>query len=113
MLSPLSYVGCPRPRPRDEWVKSPSPERMISHILQTMMKDADLVTHEPMPLLDWPTGHVRVELTEPDDHECIRLWVHGHTHFLHSTTARELAKMLEKRLSEYNKTAKKIGLPGV
>ena len=65
-------------------------------------KEDDLVTHEPMPPKDWPTGHVRVELTTPDDDEleAIRLWVHGHTHYLFLTTARELLTMLERRLRE-------------
>jgi hypothetical protein len=62
-------------------------------------------THEPDEPIDWPRGHVRVELTGDDQEECITVWIHGRTHYLHSTTARELQKMLETRLAEWNKIA--------
>jgi hypothetical protein len=68
-----------------------------------------IVTHEPMPPESWPTGHVRVELTAPEDDECVRVWVHGVTHLLHATTARELANMLEQGLREYEKAKKEFG----
>jgi hypothetical protein len=78
-----------------------------------MKNETTLVTHEPDEPQNWPTGHVRVDLTGPDDLECVKVWIHGHTHYLHSTTARELAKMLGKCLDDYNKTAKEHGIPGV
>jgi hypothetical protein len=61
-----------------------------------------LVTHEPDEPIDWPDGHVRVELTGSEEDECIKVWVHGHTHFLHSTTARALQDKLVKALAEWN-----------
>jgi hypothetical protein len=57
--------------------------------------------------------HVRVELTGDDDLECVRIWIHGYTHYLHSTTARELEKMLGKCLDDYNKVAEQNGMPSV
>jgi calcineurin-like phosphoesterase family protein len=78
-----------------------------------MTKDTTLVTHEPKQPQDWPIGHVRVELTGSDESECVKIWIHGHTHYLHSTTARELAKMLDKCLDDYNKIARQDGIPGL
>lgn len=66
------------------------------------LQDLSLITHEPEEPQNWPAGHVRVDLSNPEDHECVRVWIHGHLHFLHATTARELAKELEKCLAEYN-----------
>jgi hypothetical protein len=71
------------------------------------------VTHEPATPINWPHGHVCVELTDADQSECVRVWIHGHMHFLHATTARELAKMLGVCLDEYNKAASEIGFPTV
>lgn len=71
------------------------------------------VTHEPFEPLNWPDGHVRVELTGDDEEECVRVWIHGRTHYLHSTTARELQRMLEARLEEYNRLANSHGVPTV
>lgn len=78
-----------------------------------MTKDTALVTHEPEQPQNWPTGHVRVELTGDDDVECVKVWIHGHTHYLHSTTARELEKMLGKCLDDYNKLAEQNRIPSV
>ena len=78
-----------------------------------MTKNATLVTHEPVQPNNWPTGHVRVELTGPEEVECVTIWIHGHTHYLHSTTARELAKMLGECLNEYNEIAQQHGVPTV
>lgn len=72
-----------------------------------------LVTHEPPVPVDWPDGHVRVELTDDDEEECIQVWIHGRTHHLHSTTARELQKMLHARLAEWNEIARAHGMPPV
>lgn len=52
-------------------------------------------------------------ITDPEDDECIEVTIHGVRHYLHSTTARELSNMLDKRLDEWNETAKKHRLPGV
>jgi hypothetical protein len=71
------------------------------------------VTHEPLTPVDWPHGHVRAELTCNEDDECVKIWIHGHTHYLHATTARELEKMLGSRLAEYNKKTDAMGMPGV
>jgi hypothetical protein len=71
------------------------------------------VTHEPDAPINWPHGHVQVELTNPAQSECVRVWIHGHVHFLHATTARELAKMLGVCLDEFNKAASKLGFPTV
>ena len=71
------------------------------------------VTHEPATPVNWPHGHVQVELTDSDQSECVRVWIHGHVHFLHATTARELAKMLGLCLEEYNKAARSRGFPTV
>jgi hypothetical protein len=73
----------------------------------------DNTTHEPEEPHNWPTGHVRVELTGHDDLECVKVWIHGHTHYLHASTARELEKMLGKCLDDYNKMAEENGVPVV
>jgi hypothetical protein len=78
-----------------------------------MKKEAKFITHEPEVPQNWPTGHVRVELTGPDEHECLKVWIHGHTHYLHATTARELTKMLGSCIDDYNKIAQEHGLPSV
>ena len=70
-------------------------------------------THEPDVPQNWPHGHVGVELTDDDQDECIAVTVHGVTHFLHSTTARELSNMLTGKLDEWNGVAARAGLPGV
>jgi hypothetical protein len=67
------------------------------------------VTHEPAIPVNWPDGHVKVSLTGDDADECILVWIHGHMHYLHSTTARELERMLHNKLEEWNKhTAIKV-----
>ena len=71
------------------------------------------ITHEPPEPMNWPEGHVRVELTGDDQEECVAVWIHGHTHHLHSTTARELQRMLGERLDEYNRKAHALGFPTV
>jgi hypothetical protein len=60
------------------------------------------VTHEPMVPVNWPEGHVRVELTDAAQDECIVVTIHGVAHYLHSTTARELEKALAVKLDEWN-----------
>lgn len=54
---------------------------------------------------NWPEGHVLVKLTGDDQGECIEVTIHGVPHYLHSTTARELQKMLSSNLATWNKTA--------
>lgn len=71
------------------------------------------VTHEPPEPVDWPRGHVRVALADPDEPECIRLWVHGHVHYLHATTARELERLLGKSLDAHNERVAPFGVPRV
>ncbi|GAB1641788.1 hypothetical protein KRMM14A1259_22110 [Krasilnikovia sp. MM14-A1259] len=44
-------------------------------------------------------------LTGDELSECVRLTVHGVDHYLHSTTARELANAIEVVLEDYNKKA--------
>ncbi|WAH99765.1 hypothetical protein [Arthrobacter sp. MMS18-M83] len=70
-------------------------------------------THEPTAAQDWPHGHVGVALTGKDQEECIEVTIHGVRHYLHSTTAQELSKMLSSRINEWNKTAQAAGFPGV
>jgi hypothetical protein len=43
---------------------------------------------------NWPNGHVAVTLTKQEEAECIAVTIHGVRHYLHSTTARELATCL-------------------
>ena len=66
-------------------------------------KQTATVTHEPHKTINWPEGHVKVALTDDSKEECIAIIIHGYTHYLHSTTARELEKMLHATLTEYNK----------
>ena len=70
-------------------------------------------THEPLLPINWPDGHVGVAITAPDDDECIEVTIHGVRHYLHSTTARELANMLNARLDEWNEIARRAGAAGV
>lgn len=75
------------------------------------------LTHEPAVPLNWPEGHVGVQITDIEESECIAVTVHGVRHMLHSTTARELQKMLSERLDEWNQrtatSRSREGLPGV
>jgi hypothetical protein len=50
----------------------------------------------------WPESHVKVELTGADTLECICVTIHGAVHYLHSTTARELERLLHEQLDAYN-----------
>lgn len=70
-------------------------------------------THEPDQPRDWPHGHVGVELTGNDEDECIVVTIHGVKHYLHSSTTRELNKMLTTKLDEWNGVARASGFPGV
>ncbi|AQX81785.1 hypothetical protein SAMN06295974_1939 [Plantibacter flavus] len=70
-------------------------------------------THEPKVPQNWPDGHVGVELTGSDDAECIVVTIHGVRHYLHSSTAYELSKMLDSRIEEWDSYAKSQGAPGV
>lgn len=71
-------------------------------------------THEPdWPLPGWPDSHVDVQVTDIEEDECIAVTVHGVTHYLHSTTARELSNKLLGRLEEWNRSARGAGFPGV
>ena len=82
-----------------------------------------VTTHEPKKPVNWPRGHVRaqlvratdvgVELTDDKIGECICVTIHGNKHYLHSTTARALEKMLRKSLDEYNLKARAWGVPQV
>lgn len=71
-------------------------------------------THEPAVPINWPEGHVRSEMTDDTQGECIAVTIHGVTHFLHATTARELARSVEQTLDEWNTMARaelaKLGL---
>lgn len=62
-------------------------------------------THEPPIPINWPEGHVSSSVTSDDDDECIKVTIHGVTHYLHSTTARELVRSVERTLDEWNGTA--------
>lgn len=59
-------------------------------------------THEPAVPVNWPEGHVKVEMTGDDDLECITVTIHGVRHYLHATTARELELALHRKLDEWN-----------
>jgi hypothetical protein len=71
------------------------------------------VTHEPEMPQNWPHGHVGVVLTEDTADECIEVTIHGIRHNLHSTTARELEKMLSSRIESWNLVARAAGYPTV
>ena len=70
-------------------------------------------THEPDLPRDWPYGHVGVEFTDDDEDGCIEARIHGIKHYLHSSTARELSKMLNAKIDEWNGVAKRAGFSGV
>lgn len=65
-----------------------------------------VVTHEPREPKNWPFGHVSVEYIGNDANvdECVKIVIHGSTHYLHATTARELEKMVHHALDEHNST---------
>lgn len=70
-------------------------------------------THEPTEPIDWPDGHVRVELTGPELSECIVVTIHGVQHHLHSTTAQALNDRLTGKIEEWDAFAKSQGAAGV
>jgi hypothetical protein len=70
-------------------------------------------THEPDEPLNWPDGHVNVELTGDDRDECIAVTIHGVRHYLHSTTAQALSEKLIGRIQKWDTYAKSQGAPGV
>lgn len=70
-------------------------------------------TREPVQPVNWPDGHVAVELTDLSESECVKVTVHGVDHYLHATTARELQKKLSASLDEHNAIATSLGVLGV
>jgi hypothetical protein len=72
-----------------------------------------LVTHEPETPINWPDGHVRVSLMPANADECVLVWIHGRSHYLHATTARELYNKLHVVLNEYNEIAAAHGVETV
>lgn len=72
-----------------------------------------LETHEPQHPNDWPDGLVRVELTGPDDVECLMVTIHDVRHHLHSTTAQALSEQLIEKIGEWDRHAKSNGAAGV
>jgi hypothetical protein len=82
----------------------------MSHRPQRARRIEVRETHEPETPQNWPEGHVSVALTRDEIGECIEVTIHGVKHYLHSTTARELANMLTSRLDEWNTTMR--GKPG-
>ncbi len=78
-----------------------------------VVRETVTVTHEPEVPRNWPDGHVAVALTGDDQGECIEVTIHGVQHYLHSTTAQELNRMLSSRINEWNKHARAGGAPGV
>jgi len=82
----------------------------MSHRPQRARRIEVRETHEPSVPQSWPEGHVSVALTSDDIGECIEVTIHGVRHYLHSTTARELANMLTSKLDEWNTTVR--GKPG-
>jgi hypothetical protein len=70
-------------------------------------------THEPAQPVDWPDGHVRVDLTGPEQSECIVVTIHGVRHHLHSTTAQALNERLTDKIEDWDAIAKSHGAPGV
>lgn len=70
-------------------------------------------THEPPIPQNWPHGHVGVRETPDGVDECFVVTIHGVDHYLHSTTAYELYKMLGEAIPKWDKVAKAHGQPGV
>jgi hypothetical protein len=60
-------------------------------------------THEPHSPQNWPHGHVHVEVTGDETVECFVVTVHTVKHYLHASTARELQKMLQVALDQFNR----------
>jgi hypothetical protein len=54
-----------------------------------------------------------VSLVQDRYRTVIEVTIHGVKHYLHSSTARELQKMLSSNLTEWNKTAVAAGWPAV
>ncbi len=60
-------------------------------------------THEPAVPVNWPEGHVSSEFIEElDVDECICVTIHGVKHYLHATTARQLARSVTSTLNGWN-----------
>lgn len=54
-----------------------------------------------------PAGqHIGVAITDIDQDECIEITIHGVRHYLHTTTAEELSRMLRGQLDEWSNTAR-------
>ncbi len=70
-------------------------------------------THEPDEPVDWPDGHVRVDLTGREQSECIVVTIHNVRHHLHSTTAQALNDRLREKIEEWDAYAKSHGAAGV
>jgi len=63
-------------------------------------------THEPPIPVNWPDGHVSSHfVNDLDKDECICVTIHGVDHYLHATTAREMARSLSRTLNDWNKFA--------
>lgn len=86
---------------------------IVSHRGRKPARTVIRETHEPDQPIDWPHGHVGVDLTPDDVGECVLVTIHGVQHYLHSTTARELNTMLEAKLDEWNDRAMEHGARGV
>lgn len=71
--------------------------RNITAVRRELIKE----TWEPERPHNWPRGHVDVKLTGDDQLECILVEIHGVKHYLHTTTAKELEKMLHERVEEW------------
>jgi hypothetical protein len=60
-------------------------------------------TTEPETALPgWPRSHARVELTDDQEGECVKVTIHGVEHLIHATTARALSDDLLEKLNTYN-----------
>ena len=72
-------------------------------------------THEPAEPINWPDGHVSSEYVDDVEvEECICVTIHGVKHYLHSTTARELARSIADTLENWNRHAfKELGKLGI
>ncbi|HEY8162063.1 MAG TPA: hypothetical protein VIF34_07335 [Methylocystis sp.] len=61
-------------------------------------------THEPKAPVNWPHGHVSVEITDSDQGECVCVTIHGQRHYLHTTTFAALLAMGDQKLNEWLKS---------
>jgi hypothetical protein len=82
----------------------------MSHRSKSIHKITVKETREPANPVNWPQGHVSVDITDDSISECFTITIHGIKHYLHATSARALSDMLLEKLDEWNREAQQVGM---